>query len=91
MVAAQVPEVLLLTPFTSSPRIEFERIKLGRSGVRSLVVRNPGDKPMEVVLDKLPKEDKGFSIDYVAFRLGGREETTLLIGVAPVCLSGDML
>ena len=74
----------MLTPFTSSPRIEFERIKLGRSGVRRLVVRNPGDKPIDVVLDKLPKEDKGFSIDYVAFRLGGREETTLLIGWTPV-------
>eukprot|EP00090_Calanus_glacialis_P044436 TRINITY_DN7927_c0_g1_i1.p1 TRINITY_DN7927_c0_g1~~TRINITY_DN7927_c0_g1_i1.p1 ORF type:complete len:1819 (-),score=663.72 TRINITY_DN7927_c0_g1_i1:83-5539(-) len=84
MASNQVPEVLMLTPFTSSPRIEFERIKLGRSGVRRLVVRNPGDKPMEVILEKLPKEEKGFSIDYVAFRLGGREETTLLIGWTPV-------
>ena len=60
MASNQVPEVLMLTPFTSSPRIEFERIKLGRSGVRRLVVRNPGDKPMEVILEKLTKEEKGF-------------------------------
>ena len=42
MAAAQEPGVLLLTPFTASPRIEFDRIKLGSSGVRRLLVRNPG-------------------------------------------------
>jgi len=84
MAATQVAEVLMLTPFTSSPRVEFDRIKLGKSGVRRLVIRNPGDKPLDVILEKLPKEEKGFSIDYVAFRLGGKEETTLLIGWTPV-------
>ena len=42
LAAAQEPGVLLLTPFTASPRIEFDRIKLGSSGVRRLLVRNPG-------------------------------------------------
>ena len=35
-------------------------------------------------LEKLPSEDKGFAVDYVSFRLGGREETTLLVGWTPV-------
>ena len=73
----------MLTPFTSTPKVEFDRIKLGKSGIRRLIVRNPGDKAIEVYLDKLPKEEKGFSIDYVAFELGGKEETTLLIGWTP--------
>jgi hypothetical protein len=42
LAAAQEPGVLLLTPFTTSPRLEFDRIKLGQSGVRRLIVRNPG-------------------------------------------------
>ena len=74
---------MLLTPFTSSPRVEFDKVKLGRSGVRRLLIRNPGDKPLDVILDKLPKDEKGFSIDYVSFTLGGREETILLIGWTP--------
>ena len=82
-VAKDTPEILLLTPFASSPKLEFDRIKLGRSGVRKLLIRNPGEKPLDVVLDRLPKEEKGFSIDYVAFTLGGREETSLLVGWTP--------
>ena len=31
----------------------------------------------------MPKEEKGFNVDYVSFRLGGREETSLLIGWTP--------
>ena len=41
------------------------------------------DKPLDVCLEKLPKEEKGFNIDYVSFRLGGREETSLLVGWTP--------
>ena len=82
-VAKETPEILLLTPFASSPKLEFDRIKLGRSGIRKLMIRNPGEKPLDVVLDRLPKEEKGFSIDYVAFTLGGREETSLLVGWTP--------
>ena len=73
----------MLTPFAQRPTIDFNRVKLGKSGVRKLIIRNPGDKPLDVVLDKLPKEEKGFSIDYVAFTLGGKEETSLLIGWTP--------
>ena len=86
--AKENAEILLLTPFTSSPRIEFDKIKLGRSGVRRLLIRNPGEKPLDVLLDKLPKDEKGFSIDYVSFTLGGHEETTLLIGWTPVKAGG---
>ena len=77
-----------MTPFTSSPRIEFDKIKLGRSGVRRLLIRNPGEKPLDVLLDRLPKDEKGFSIDYVAFTLGGREETSLLVGWTPTRAGG---
>ena len=42
LAAAQEPGILMLTPFAASPRLEFDRIKLGQSGVRRLVVRNPG-------------------------------------------------
>ena len=37
-----------------------------------------------MVLEKVPAEDKGFAVDYVRFRLGGKEETTLLLGWTPV-------
>ena len=86
--AKNTPEILLLTPFASSPKIEFDRVKLGRSGVRRLLIRNPGDRPLDVLLDRLPKEEKGFSIDYVAFTLGGREETSLLVGWTPTRAGG---
>ena len=56
--------------------------------MRRLLIRNPGEKPLDVLLDKLPKEEKGFSIDYISFTLGGHEETTLLIGWTPVKGSG---
>ena len=42
MAAAQEAGILLLTPFAASPRLEFDRIKLGQRGVRRLIVRNPG-------------------------------------------------
>ena len=42
LAAAQEAGILLLTPFAASPRLEFDRIKLGQSGVRRLIVRNPG-------------------------------------------------
>ena len=87
-VAKDTPEILILTPFASSPKLEFDRIKLGKSGVRKLLIRNPGEKPLDVVLDRLPKEEKGFSIDYVAFTLGGREETSLLVGWTPTKAGG---
>ena len=53
-----------------------------------MLIRNPGDKPLDVLLDKLPKEDKGFNVDYVAFTLGGKEETSLLIGWTPTKAGG---
>ena len=42
LAAAQEAGILLLTPFAASPRLEFDRIKLGQYGVRRLIVRNPG-------------------------------------------------
>ena len=87
-VAKDTPEILILTPFASSPKLEFDRIKLGKSGIRKLLIRNPGEKPLDVVLDRLPKEEKGFCIDYVAFTLGGREETSLLVGWTPTKAGG---
>ena len=84
MAASQEISYLLLTPFTTIPRISFDKIKLGSSAVRQLVIRNPGDKPLDVSLEKLPIEEKGFEVDYVNFRLGGREETTLLVGWTPL-------
>ena len=87
-VAKDTTEILILTPFASSPKLEFDRIKLGKSGIRKLLIRNPGEKPLDVVLDRLPKEERGFSIDYVAFTLGGREETSLLVGWTPIKAGG---
>ncbi len=84
MAASQEVSFLLLTAFTERPKICFERVKLGSSGVRQLVVRNPGKTPIDVLLEKLPSEDKGFVVDYTRFRLGGREETTLLVGWTPL-------
>jgi len=86
--AKEKVEILLLTPFASRPTVEFERVKLGKSGVRKLLIRNPGDKPLDVLLNKLPKDDKGFNVDYVAFTLGGKEETSLLIGWTPIKVGG---
>ena len=86
--AKENAEILLLTPFAARPTIDFDRVKLGRSGVRKLIIRNPGDKPLDVLLDRLPKEEKGFSIDYVCFTLGGKEETSLLIGWTPIKAGG---
>ena len=84
LAASQEVSILLLTPFTAIPRISFDKIKLGSSAVRQLVVRNPGEKSIDVVLEKLPSEEKGFAVDYVSFRLGGREETSLLVGWTPL-------
>ena len=84
LAAAQEVTFLLLTPFAQTPKMCFERVKLGSSGVRQLVLRNPGNKAVDVVLEKLPSEDKGFVVDYTRFRLGSREETTLLVGWTPL-------
>ncbi len=84
LASSQEISVLLLTAFTERPKICFERVKLGTSSVRQLVVRNPGKTHVDVTLEKLPSEEKGFVVDYTRFRLGGREETTLLVGWTPL-------
>ena len=81
--ASQEIAYLNLTPFTTIPRISFDNIKLGTSAVRQLVVRNPGTKELTVCVERPPLTEKGFALDYLNFRLGGREETTLHIGWTP--------
>ena len=84
MVASQEVSYLLLTPFIAIPRIFFDKIKLGLSAVRQLVIRNPGDKHLDVSLEKLPIKEKGFEVNYVNFWLGGKEKTKLLVGWTPL-------
>ena len=84
LAASQEAALLLLTPFTTIPRISFDQIKLGTSSVRKLIVRNPGTKELIVSIERPPAAEKGFAIDYLNFRLGGHEETTLHVGWTPL-------
>jgi len=70
---AEVEYSLDLVPFGSVAHIPFEKIKFGEAAVRTVVIRNPSAKNVQVLLEKLPKPEKGFEVDYADFVLGPKE------------------
>ena len=103
---AEVEYSLDLVPFGSVAHIPFEKIKFGEAAVRTVVIRNPSAKNVQVskttlikdnyskkrfnwlyffqvLLEKLPKPEKGFEVDYADFVLGPKEEAQIKIGWVP--------
>ena len=51
-------ENLTLTHFTAPPRIAFGNVVLGRTKIRTLLVRNPHDYEQEVIVERFPYKKK---------------------------------
>ena len=47
-------ETLLLTHFTAAPKVDFGKIRLGKSVTRRILVRNPHEYEQHVLLEKFP-------------------------------------
>ncbi|QQP55938.1 Abnormal spindlelike microcephalyassociated protein -like protein, partial [Caligus rogercresseyi] len=81
---------IFLAPFSPIPSLDFGDVRLGQSRVGSLSCVNPGPKSLSVLIDKFPKEEKGFSLDFSsgAFHLKPQEAANLSIGWVPRAIGG---
>ncbi len=59
-------------------------MKLGKTAERTVRLQNPGKKALKVSFGQpMPKEDRGFEVDYVDFVLPGGNEADVRVGWAP--------
>ncbi|XP_061235287.1 abnormal spindle-like microcephaly-associated protein isoform X1 [Neopsephotus bourkii] len=61
--ADEVPAVLVLSHFSRPPFLSFGSLRVGASRTRLLGIDNPNAEDAEVVVDRFPASDKGFSIE----------------------------
>uniref|UniRef100_A0A8C3R0U2 Abnormal spindle microtubule assembly n=1 Tax=Cyanoderma ruficeps TaxID=181631 RepID=A0A8C3R0U2_9PASS len=70
--ADEDPAVLVLSYFSRSPFLSFGRLRVGASRTCLLGIDNPNDDDAEVVIDRFPAADRGFSIEHRRFFAGQR-------------------
>ncbi|KAL5011550.1 hypothetical protein ScPMuIL_010101 [Solemya velum] len=75
-------ETLLLTHFTNPPRVEFGKVRVGKSKSRTISVKNPHDDPQSVRVEKVPHKKK-FSVDARDFVVQPHESVSLKVTWAP--------
>ncbi|XP_005095167.1 abnormal spindle-like microcephaly-associated protein homolog [Aplysia californica] len=75
-------ETLTLTHFTSPPKISFGKILVGKSKLRTLLIRNPHDYDQEVVVERFPFK-KNFKIEHSRFVVGAEDVFELEITWSP--------
>ncbi|RUS79093.1 hypothetical protein EGW08_013146 [Elysia chlorotica] len=75
-------ENLTLTHFTSSPRIDFGSVVLGKNKIRTLLIRNPHDYEQEVIVERFPYK-KNFMIEEDRFSVQPGEVYSLEITWTP--------
>ncbi|GFR71371.1 abnormal spindle-like microcephaly-associated protein homolog [Elysia marginata] len=75
-------ENLTLTHFTTPPRIGFGTVVLGKTKVRTLLIRNPHDYEQEVIVERFPYKKK-FAIEVNRFTVQPSEVFSLEISWSP--------
>ncbi|NXD67151.1 ASPM protein, partial [Eolophus roseicapillus] len=65
--ADEVPAVLVLSHFSRPPFLSFGSLRVGASRTRLLGIDNPNVEDTEVVVDRFPAADRGFSIEHRRF------------------------
>ncbi|XP_063263770.1 abnormal spindle-like microcephaly-associated protein [Prinia subflava] len=65
--ADEEPAVLVLSYFSRPPFLSFGRLRVGASRTRLLGIDNPNEDDAEVVIDRFPAADRGFSIEHRRF------------------------
>ncbi|XP_040583790.1 uncharacterized protein [Lepeophtheirus salmonis] len=76
--------LLILAPFSPLSKMDFGEVKLGKCCLRKLRCCNTGSKSLCVSMEKFPKEEKGFEMDFKGpFTLGAQEEAFLNLGWVP--------
>ncbi|XP_065531390.1 abnormal spindle-like microcephaly-associated protein isoform X2 [Lathamus discolor] len=63
----EVPAVLVLSHFSRPPFLSFGSLRVGASRTLLLGIDNPNAEDTEVVVDRFPASDKGFSIEHRRF------------------------
>lgn len=75
-------ETLLLSHFTNPPRVEFGKVRVGKSKNRTISVKNPHDDPQLVRVEKVPHKKK-FTVDAKEFTVEPYETVSLVVTWAP--------
>lgn len=65
--ADEVPPVLVLSHFSRPPFLSFGSLRVGASRTCLLGIDNPNAEDTEVVVERFPASDKGFSIEHRRF------------------------
>ncbi|XP_059177929.1 abnormal spindle-like microcephaly-associated protein homolog isoform X2 [Physella acuta] len=75
-------ETLILTHFTNPPRISFGKILVGKTKLRTLLLRNPHDYEQEVIVERFPFKKK-FMVNQTRFTVAPEEIFSLEITWTP--------
>ncbi|XP_061859536.1 abnormal spindle-like microcephaly-associated protein [Colius striatus] len=65
--ADEEPAVLVLSHFSRPPFLSFGSLRVGAARTRLLGIDNPNEEDVEVIVDRVPAPDRGFSIDHRRF------------------------
>uniref|UniRef100_A0A8C3LB66 Abnormal spindle microtubule assembly n=1 Tax=Chrysolophus pictus TaxID=9089 RepID=A0A8C3LB66_CHRPC len=66
------PAVLVLSHFSRPPYLSFGSLRVGSSRTRRLGIDNPNAERVEVLIDRFPASDRGFSLERRRFSSGQR-------------------
>ncbi|XP_064648823.1 abnormal spindle-like microcephaly-associated protein homolog [Lineus longissimus] len=76
-------DLLVLSHFTNPPRMDFGKMRPGKSKSKTLILRNPHDYEQEVLIEKFPFK-KDFYVDFTRFMVGPEREVHLVISWTPM-------
>ncbi|CAH1270995.1 ASPM [Branchiostoma lanceolatum] len=74
--------VLQLTNFAVTPRVGFGVVRVGETQTRKLLLHNPEQFPVTVLVEKVPRA-KGYSVDFTEVEVQAAEDTVVSLQWTP--------
>ncbi|XP_039447845.1 protein abnormal spindle-like [Culex pipiens pallens] len=71
------PTLVMLGPFTPKATVIFEGVPVGKTARRQLVVRNPYDGEIKVLVTKIPKPEVNLSLEWTSSDIATGDERML--------------
>uniref|UniRef100_A0A1Q3F2Q2 Putative microtubule binding protein n=1 Tax=Culex tarsalis TaxID=7177 RepID=A0A1Q3F2Q2_CULTA len=71
------PTLVMLGPFTPKATVIFEGVPVGKTARRQLVVRNPYDGEIKVLVTKIPKPEVNLSLEWTSADIATGDERML--------------
>ncbi|XP_065076983.1 protein abnormal spindle [Ochlerotatus camptorhynchus] len=71
------PTLVVLGPFTPKATVIFEGVPIGKTACRQLVVQNPYNEEIKVLVTKIPKIEFNLGLEWTSCDIPAREERQL--------------